>query len=132
MKKFFVTILAVLYLATTTGATVQMHYCMDKLVELNLWNSEKDQCGNCGMETNQQTDNGCCKDEHKQVKLENDHYKSGVVFQAMQVSAVALPVYFNQIPPVTFSSVTEENPRSHAPPRSCALAIYKRNCVFRI
>ena len=132
MKKFFVTILAILYLATTTGATVHMHYCMDKLVEQNLWHSEKEQCGNCGMEKSQQADDGCCKDEHKQVKLENDHYKSGVAFQAMQLSAIALPVYFNQFPSVTFPSVTEENPRSHAPPRSYGLAIYKRNCVFRI
>lgn len=131
MKKFLATILAFLYLATTTGATVHMHYCMDKLVELNLWHSEKDQCSNCGMENSQQ-DNGCCKDEHKQVKLENDHYKAGTAFQAMQLTALALPVYFNEITPVTFSSVTEENPRSHAPPRSCDIAIYKRNCVFRI
>ncbi|RYY48900.1 MAG: hypothetical protein EOO06_08785 [Chitinophagaceae bacterium] len=131
MKKFLATILAVLYFATTTGVTVHMHYCMDKLVELKLWHSEKDQCSNCGMEKSQQ-DNGCCKDEHKQVKLENDHYKTGVAFQAMQLTALALPVYFNDIPPVIFSSVTEENPRSHAPPRSGDIAIYKRNCVFRI
>ena len=132
MKKFFATILAILYLATTTGATIHMHYCMDKLVELNLWHSEKDQCNNCGMETSQQADNGCCKDEHKQVKLENDHYKSGVAFQAVQSATITLPVDFLQIPLVAFSSVTEENPRSNAPPRSCGLAIYKRNCVFRI
>ena len=132
MKKFLATILAVLYLATTTGATVHLHYCMDKLFELNLWASEQDECSKCGMETSQQTDNGCCKDEHKQVKLENDHFKSAVAFLAMPLTETALPVHFNEISPVLFSSVSEENPRSHAPPRSCGLAIYKRNCIFRI
>lgn len=132
MKRIFTTILAFLYLATTTGATVHMHYCMDKLVELNLWHSEEEQCSKCGMEKSQQSDNGCCKDEHKQVKVENDHVKSTVVFTAMQLAAVALPVSITEVPPVTFFSVTEENPRSHAPPRSGGLAIHKRNCVFLI
>lgn len=131
MKKFLATILAVFYLASTTGATIHMHYCMDKLVELNLSPSEKDECGTCGMEKSMQNDNGCCKDERKQVKLENDHYKSAVVFQAIQFTSVALPLHFNEFSPVTFSSVTEERPKSHAPPRSCGLALYKRNCVFR-
>ncbi|RYF85830.1 MAG: hypothetical protein EOO03_12700 [Chitinophagaceae bacterium] len=105
---------------------------MDKLVEQSLWHSEKDACSNCGMEKSEQTDSGCCKDEHKQVKVENDHVKSAVVFTAMQLVAVALPVSITEIPPVTFFSVTEENPRSHAPPRSGGLAVHKRNCVFRI
>ena len=132
MKKFLATILAIFYLATTTGATIHLHYCMDKLVALNLWHSENDQCSNCGMEKSQDSENGCCKDEQKQVKLENDHFKSVVAFQAMQFTAIALPLSYNEILPVTFGSVTEENPRSHAPPLICGLAIYKRNCVFRI
>lgn len=132
MKKFFATILAVLYLATTTGATVHLHYCMDKLVEQNLWHSEKEPCSKCGMEKSQQTDKGCCKDEHKRVKVENDHYTSDIAFQAMQLAAIALPVSFIEIPQIAFSSITEENPTGNAPPRSSSIALYKRNGVFRI
>ena len=131
VKKFFVTILAIMYLATTTGATVHMHYCMGKLEEQNLWHSEKEQCGKCGMDKDLQ-DKSCCKDEHKQVKVENDHFKTQVASLEMQFAALALPVSFIDVPAIEFSSITEENPTSNAPPRSCGIAIYKRNGVFRI
>jgi len=132
VKKFLATILAILYLAATTGATVHLHYCMGKLVEQNLWYTEKEQCGKCGMDDSQQADKRCCKDEHKQVKVENDHYTSDIAFQAMQLAAVTIPVSFIEIPQIAFSSITEENPTSNAPPRSSSIAIYKRNGVFRI
>ncbi|RYF85198.1 MAG: hypothetical protein EOO03_13645 [Chitinophagaceae bacterium] len=105
---------------------------MGELVELNFSHSDKDQCGSCGMDKTQDADNGCCKDEQNQVKVENDHFKSDVAFKAMQLVAVSLPISYTELTPITFASVAEENPRSHAPPRSCGLAIYKRNCVFRI
>lgn len=79
-----------------------------------------------------QQDNGCCKDEQKQVKVENDHYTADVAFQKIQLAAVVLPVSFIEIPATAFSSITEENPTGNAPPRSCSIAIYKRNGVFRI
>lgn len=131
MKKFLASILAVLYFATTAGATVHLHYCMGKMVEQNLWHEQKKTCSKCGMENSQQ-DNGCCKDEHKQVKVENDHYASAVVFHSMQLASAALPVTFLEIPDIAFSSITEENPTGHAPPRSSGIALYKRICVFRI
>ena len=80
MKKFFAAILAILYFATTTGATVHLHYCMDKLVEQSLWHSEKDQCSKCGMDKSLEK-KGCCKDEYKQVKVGNAHYSPDVAFQ---------------------------------------------------
>jgi hypothetical protein len=36
MKKFITAILAVLYLGTSSGATIHMHYCMGKLAEWGL------------------------------------------------------------------------------------------------
>ncbi len=132
MKKFLATILAILYLATTTGATVHLHYCMGKLVEQNLWHNQKEKCGKCGMDKSETNDNGCCKDEHKQLKLDVDHKIAVSTFDHLQLVAIAEPVSFIEIPTIAFSSITEENPNSNAPPRSCGVAIYKRNGVFRI
>ena len=67
MKKFVTAILAVLYLGTSTGATVHMHYCMGKLADWGLGHNKSKTCGNCGMEKSEEKDNGCCKDEHKFV-----------------------------------------------------------------
>ena len=76
MKRLLVTILAILYLGTSTGATIHMHYCMGKLVDMKLWHSGRDKCGNCGMKKSKACAKKCCKDEHKLVKLEKDHRKA--------------------------------------------------------
>ncbi len=131
MKKFIVAILAFLYISTSSGATVHMHYCMGKLVNWSLGHSESDKCDKCGMEKNATKSNGCCKDEHKQMKVEKDQ-KGVESFQMLQLLPCALPVSFIEVPAHDFSSVTEGNPFSHAPPRSSTVAVYIRNCFFRI
>ena len=50
MKKFITAILAVLYLGTSSGATIHMHYCMGKLADWGLGHQNSKTCGNCGME----------------------------------------------------------------------------------
>lgn len=132
MKKFLVTIVAFLYLASTTGATVHLHFCMGKLVERSFVHTEEDACSKCGMDKSGQSKNGCCKDEQAQVKIENDHFKSTTSFKALQLAEVILPHSFTGFTPVSFSSITEEHPVSKAPPRTGEIAIYKRICVFRI
>lgn len=56
------------------GTTIHMHFCTDKLVGWSLWYSDKDKkCSDCGMKEKK---GACCKDEHKQVKLNTVHQKS--------------------------------------------------------
>ncbi len=131
MKKFIITILAFLYISSSTGATVHLHYCMGELVQLGFWRSNTNKCGECGMEKNNAKPNSCCKDEHKQLKLEKDQ-KATAAIEMLQLIAYATPVSIIEISLHDLSSVTEENPFSHAPPRSSSTAIYIRNCIFRI
>ncbi len=132
MKKILAAILAVIYLGTSTGATVHMHYCMGKLADWGLGHNKSKTCGECGMEKTEEKDNGCCKDEHKFVKNDGDQKIAEAGFQMMQLASVALPVSFVEIPDNNFSSVTEENPISHAPPRSTGVAVYILNRTFLI
>lgn len=76
--------------------------------------------------------NGCCKDENKFIKNTTDQQASETAIQLFQVMAVAMPVSFFEIPAIQISSVTEEHPGSHAPPRDSGVAVYIRNCVFLI
>ena len=131
MKKFVVTILAILYLSATTGATVHYHYCMNKLVDTDLWDNNDKECDNCGMDKSHEGNKGCCKDELKKYKLENDH-KVTTVYQLTELGPVFLPVARFELPDINLSTVTQQNPRSHAPPRRGDLAVFIRNCVFRI
>ena len=132
MKKLIIAILALFYISTSTGATLHMHYCMGKLADWGLGHNNSKTCGECGMEKSEEKDNGCCKDEYKFIKNDTDQKTAEVGQQMLQMLAVALPVSVTEIPSNDFHSVTEENPISHAPPRSCSIAVYIRNCVFLI
>lgn len=130
MKKFFASILILLYFASTSGATVYMHYCMGRLVDVTLQQSAKQTCSKCGMVKNPQSNKDCCKDKQQQVKIEKEHQKTETVFQPLV--PIAPVTAYTEGPAVSIYSITEENPTSNAPPRSSGPALFKRNCVFRI
>ena len=127
MKKILVSILAVFYLASSVGATVHLHYCMDKFINWSLLKGG-DKCNKCGMEK----DGGCCKDENKFVKNNVDQNVAEFAIQLIQVTAVARPTAFIYPSEQYFSSLIQEYPIINAPPRNNGVGIYILNSVFRI
>ena len=109
-----------------------MHYCMGKLADWGLGHNKSKTCGECGMEKSEEKDNGCCKDEHKFVKNDGDQKIAEAGFQMMQLVSIALPASSFEISDNNIPSVTEENPISHAPPRSSSVAAYILNRTFLI
>ena len=130
MKKLLVAIVAMLYISTSSGAVVHLHYCMGKLAGWGFGDNKSKTCGGCGMEQTDEKGNGCCKDEHKFLKNDSDQKITAAGFQMIQLLALALPVSSIEMPSTDFLFVTDENPVSHAPPRTSAVAVYIRNCVF--
>ena len=49
MKKVLAIILAFVYLTSSMGATVHLHYCMGKLASWSLIDHESKNCAECGM-----------------------------------------------------------------------------------
>ena len=127
MKKILVSIFAVFYLASSVGATVHFHYCMNKLINWSLLNGDGDKCDNCGMEK----DGGCCKDENKVIKISVDQNTTGSAVQFNQVLSVAAPSAFNVLENYPSFRI-EQYFICHAPPLISSGEIYILNCVFRI
>jgi hypothetical protein len=132
MKKFIVAILAFVYITTSMGATIHMHYCMGKMANWSLDFNRSKTCGKCGMEKGDKKDNGCCKDENKFIKNDNDQKAAETGFQAIQLIAVALPVSFVEIPSINFPGVSDKNTFIHSPPRSSAIRVYIINRTILI
>ena len=126
MKKLLVSILAVFYLASSVGAVVHLHYCMDKLINWSLLKTDGDKCVECGMKK----DGGCCKDEHKFVKNNVDQKTTEFSIQLTQELTVAPPRSDFNLSEF-YISILHEYSISHAPPISGS-EIYILNCVFRI
>ena len=132
MKNIITVILAILYLSTSMGATLHMHYCMGKLADWGLVHDKSKTCGECGMEKSDAQDSGCCKDEHKLIKNDSDQKINETSFQLMEVMALAPHPVHIELSLVQISSVTEENPLSNAPPRSSSVAVYILKRTFLI
>jgi hypothetical protein len=128
MKKTLVSILAIFYLSSSVGATIHLHYCMDKLINWSLLKGVGDKCDKCGMEK----DGGCCKDEDKFIKNNADQNIAESVVQSMQVLSTAALFAFINASENYYSSLIERHPICHAPPLISAGEIYILNCVFRI
>lgn len=141
MKKFLLTILALVYLASSIGATVYRHYCMDKLVSWGVVGQEKEMqrdCSYCGMPRTGNAGHcsyqvrGCCHDEHQQVKIEKDQK---IVEGSVKLVKPSSPIITHS--QAGFSSVIVQTPViaypvTHAPPQTGKVALFIRNCVFRI
>jgi len=128
MKKAIAAILLVLYVAFSTGIVISCHYCMNDLDSLQLGNVKNEVCGTCGMET---TDaNGCCSDEVKILKIEDDQQVAAASFKFSAPDAILTPVpVWDEVSFINSNHQLFLN--NHSPPLS-EQDTYLQNCVFRI
>ncbi len=139
MKKFLIAILAIVYMTTNMGATVNFHYCMDKLVAWDLGKNapEKKSWSNCGMEKTDADKHcdyesqGCCKDEQKLVKLANDQKVARGSVHQVPVRIEDESLVYSDYSFGILSSSKEQNPYANSPPPP-AMSLFLLNCVFRI
>lgn len=132
MKKIITAILAVLFLGTSSGASIHIHYCMGKLADWGLGLNKSKTCVICGMKETDSNDNGCCKDEYKFLKDDSAKKVTESNLQYMKLISTILLTFYTQLSELGLPSITEENPFSNAPPRTQLVPVFIRNCVFRI
>lgn len=101
MKKLLTFIIAIFYLASSTGATVRLHYCMGKLANWGVGYDQSRLCTKCGMSESLDIA-GCCNDEHTYIKNHSDQeiaYPSISLFKALiipglpELPEISLPVF---------------------------------------
>ena len=129
MKKFAIAIFAVFYLAVSSGFTVQIHYCMNKLAGWDLFHSAKGTCSGCGMH---KAHSGCCKDEQKVVKIANDQKLTDNNYN--QIQQLSLNVVTPSFIDHSFVSSQIERIElfSLPPPYLRTIPVFIRTCNFRI
>jgi len=130
MKKFSAAILALAYLTAYSGASIDLHYCMGKLMSWDLMQKQKSKCSTCGMDKKSQK--GCCKDEHKVLQIDKDQKASESVFQSLKIFSDAVSATYDELPLAHPSSIILENPASNSPPPLTGPPIFILNCNFRI
>jgi len=138
MKKALATILAIIYLSTSMGATVHLHYCMGKLVEWGLIDRSGKDCAFCGMPTMRSAkgcvvgSKDCCRDEYRQIKTDKDQKlsQSSIDFIKIISPEAVLPHNTWTNPFVTSTALAL--PVIKGPPLITDIPVFLRNCNFRI
>lgn len=130
MKRLLATILTILYMATTVGATVRVHYCMGRLADISLAGDKT--CSKCGKEKPAQK--SCCRDEYHVIKNSHQHISSTISADVATLHATdVLPLIYQPaieqyIPVAAHKSFTATSPPHQL--RSCP--IYISVCNWRI
>lgn len=126
MKKFLVTILAIVYLGVSSGFAMTIHYCMGKVSSVELL-SNKDKCGKCGMKSG----TGCCKDDFKVFKINDAHKLISNDINIFTPIAI-VDDSKNILNSSTFVSEIASAYHNHSPPISQGISLCVLNCVFKI
>ncbi len=128
MKKIYISILAVLYLAVSSGIALEIHYCMGKEAGMELYGSSSDKCGKCGM-TEKET--GCCHDDFKFYKLSDTHktVSNNIDFTPPVFNVVSHQnIYDWQLPDNSaVTAISNHSPPDDTEPPACIM-----NCIFRL
>ena len=128
MKKFLVAILALLYLAFSSGLAINIHYCMGKVASAGFYHKENGQCGKCGMKSG---NDGCCKDEFKMVKLNDLHQLFNNDIN-ISVSLALLNTCHNNFDSYLTAVQLSSQVHNNSPPHAGDPSFYILHCVFRI
>ena len=131
MRKTTLFILLVFYMVAATGATINFHYCMDKLVGTQLQDFSSENCSKC-QSSDSNDNNNCCKKEYKLVKIDLDHKNTVASLELVKIASSSDEQCFPHLVDLDISSITEDHPSSNAPPPGCLTALYKRNCTYLI
>lgn len=96
MKKFILITLTLLYAVVSSGITINFHYCMGRLADVE-WGSAS-VCASCG---EKKMTSHCCKDEAHYVKLAVDQDVNHVpVTNLLPAVTELLPVMYSAFIPL--------------------------------
>lgn len=128
MKKIYIGILTIVYMAVSTGIAMEIHYCMGKQAGMEFYGSTSDKCGKCGMT---EKDNGCCHDDHQFYKLDDSHNTvfNDISFGTDEITLVNEFTLFDWQTPINTALKSINN---HSPPNYAEPSFRILNCVFRI
>jgi len=126
IKRSAVIVLTLLYLVTTVGFALNLHYCFNRVTSVNFDTPAK----SCGMAIRELK---CCKKKHLVVKVSDAHQGKSLTaalsLPMVKLAPFGLPNFFL----CARQSLAEANFRVNSPdPPPGNVISYLKNCVFRI
>lgn len=131
MKKLFVAILTLVYVSSVAGASVYMHFCQSYLGDKCSVLQKTKNC-NTALFNYDHKDEDCCKVKNKYCKSPTNQHPVVTVYNLKQPLAATLPFSFYGLNTLDKFTIVTNNLLNHASPENSRVALYIRNCVFRL
>jgi hypothetical protein len=103
---------------------------MNKYIGASLYHSKEKKCSNCGMDKSKS--NGCCKDEHKVIKLKREHQQVSDKDDFSILKNVVLVPVLPGYSQITIPSTSSDHISIHPPPDFIKQDICILNRIFLI
>ncbi len=129
IKRIAVLSLLLVYLGTTVGFAMSLHFCGTKVSDIRINQTSKKPC--CSKETESKPDN-CCKDKHIKIKISDQQQ---TIQSAKIPPASNLDLFIAQERTFTNISSTPDQItrlRYRGPPVNSDIPLTLQNCNFRI
>ncbi|MDQ3108476.1 MAG: hypothetical protein M3R17_01155 [Bacteroidota bacterium] len=129
MKRFIASFLMLLYVASVSGATFNVHFCGNKLQAVSFAGFEHKVCC-CGKS---KAMSNCCKNKTVSIKTGKEHKQVSILSTPLSIPKIIA----SEVPSflcLNLSDVVAELHRSlHSPPiRAADAKLFLLNSVFRI
>ena len=131
MKRLIFLIWSLIYLSTSTGANVHLHYCMGQIASWGLWQKDDKECDKCGMKKDGMKD-GCCNDEYQYVKLKVDQKPLEKITSDFFPFLIYNTTHYNIDFSPILNSINYPTRLNNSTLRSWRVPLYLRNCLFLI
>ncbi len=129
VKKFLSISLLCLYLVSSAGLTISLHYCGGDLAALGIFNDPSCCCDN--VKANKKDD--CCKNENKSFKITADQNKAEFAEKKFHTAYYYLPArtLYAFTEKALYKRISLSPVQLPRPPDKCSLIpAYKRNHSF--
>ena len=134
MKKLLTILLIVAYGIATYGSTVYMHYCMGKLVNIEMTSAHNTTCKGCH-QSKKTSEKSCCKSEFKQLKTDKEYEKGYYNYPFFSPHFLPNTNGYNEKVDIASIAIDRElviHRNVGLPPPAIPIPIYILNCDYRI
>ena len=129
IKRVVVLSLLLVYLSTTVGFALSLHFCGTKISDIRINQSTKKPC--CSKETDTKPDK-CCDDKHIKIKV-SDQQQTIQSTKIPVVCDLELLIVGQDQRSAIFTLGTSASQMSYCgPPLASKIPLTIQNCIFRI
>lgn len=123
-KRISVLTILLLYLCTSTGFALNLHYCGKLLASVTI-NAPSKKCVPVKMK--------CCHDKNVEVKVKDAHKASAANTSGDDLVVFDLPKFLYQTFVAPLKSIELQSKPKRGPPDTlCTVPVYIKNCTYRI